>query len=93
MRYQLRKGIVKTQICGVQMLLCTRAAAGDGPPVRHLNLLESFCVEACVKQMPEENLEKAFQILTKKEDAEIKQMISDICGKLVEETWLVENEA
>lgn len=93
MRYQLCPGVVKTQICGVNLLMRTRAAAVNNIPARHLNLLEAFCVEAVIKQLPPENLEKAFQILTKKEDNDIRQMIDEMHAKLIEEGWIAAEDA
>lgn len=85
MRYKVRPGIVRAQICGVYLLIPDRAASEACPYIRRINLLLSAAVEVIEKGQPIEKIYTIYRILTKRPEEEIRQKVdrqlADLCDK------------
>ncbi len=85
MRYKVRPGVVRAQICGAYLLIPDREASEACPYVQRINLLLSAAVEVLEKGQPMENIYTMYRILTKRPEEEIRQKVdrqlADLCDK------------
>lgn len=89
MNYKIRHGIIRTKICGVQMLVPTREASEKCPNVMQLSLISSIVWETIEKNMPMEKAHQACKILLRKSDEEVDARIKTIIDHFCEKGFLV----
>lgn len=92
MHYVLRPGIVKTQICGVYLLIPNREASISCPNVRRMNLLLAATVEIIEKGEPIEKAYTVYEILAKKTPEEAKRIVNSNLEQLCESGFLIKVE-
>ena len=76
MNYKPRPGVVLTQICGVSLLIPTRAAYQDCPSIHRLSLLWAA----------------TWGLLTKKTDDEIRARLDKFCLEMYEKGYMIAEE-
>ena len=91
MRYQPRPGVVLTKLCGMRVLIPSRAASAYCAAIRPLPFLWAAVWELLGQEDADEKIMKVYRILTKKTDQEIKKDIDQLCKTLFEQGYLVEN--
>ena len=84
MKYRIRSGIVKAEICGSHYLIPTRKASEECSQILRLSLLTMASWELLEKHR-EQDIYRVYEILTKKPADEVRetvdQMLSDLCAK------------
>ncbi|MBO4848192.1 MAG: hypothetical protein J5586_03465 [Clostridia bacterium] len=92
MKYKLREGIVQTKICGVFLLVPTRAASESCPHIQKVGLLLYSAIELLERGEPIEKIYQMYQILTKKSDEEVRELVDGQLETLREKGFLVAAE-
>lgn len=92
MRYILRPGIVRTQICGAYLLIPDRMASEVCPHIQRLSIIMASAVEFIDKGEPYEKAYKISEILQKKSEEEAKDYIDTMCADLCEKGFLIRVE-
>lgn len=90
MAYKARPGIVLTNICDVPLLIPTRAASESCPHIMRLSLLSTIVWKTIAEDMPMEDAVRAFQILLKASEEEVKARIQKIADELYAKGFLIE---
>ena len=95
MKYKCRPGIVLSHICGVRLLIPTRAASAFCPYPVQVSFIGAVCWEAIQRGNDPNTMYKAYQILSKKSDAEVHKKIDSLLAQLCEKGFLmaVEDDA
>ena len=91
MAYELRSGIVFTNICGEYLLIPNRQASEQCRTIKRLNLIGAALIETVIKKEPIEKVEKVYEILGKKTPEEAAQKVIEMAEKLYQEGYLVES--
>ena len=92
MRYVLRPGMVRTQICGVYLLIPDREAAESCPHIQRMNLIMASTVEFIEKGEPYEKAYVISEILQKKSKEEAQAYIDTMCANLCDKGFLIRVE-
>lgn len=92
MRYQARPGVVLTKLCGLRVLIPSRAASAYCSTIRPLPLLHAAVWELLGQDDADEKIMKLYRILTKKPDSEIREELNKLYKSLYEQGFLVETE-
>lgn len=92
MRYKIRPGITRTNICGVQVLVPTRKASEACPSLMRLNLISSIVWETIEKDLPMEKAKQACKILLRKPDNEVDARVQKILDHFYEKGFLIREE-
>ena len=90
MRYQPRPGIVLTKLCGMRVLIPSRAASAYCATIRPLPFLWAAVWELLGQEDADEKIMKVYRILTKKTDREIREELDRLCKSLCEQGFLLE---
>ena len=91
MAYELRPGIVFTNICGEYLLIPNRQASEQCRTIKRLSLIGAALIETLKKKEPIEKVGKVYEILGKKSPEEATQKIMELAEKLYQEGYLVES--
>ena len=91
MRYQIRPGIVRTQICGAYYLIPTRKAADDCPSIMRLSIFTASAWELLEKDR-EQDIYRVYEILTKKTAEESRAHVDKLLADLCARGYLIEAE-
>ncbi len=91
MRYQIRPGIVRTQICGAYYLIPTRKAAEDCPSIMRLSIFTASIWELMEKER-EQDIYRLYEVLTKKTAEESKEYVEKQLADLCAKGYLIEVE-
>ncbi len=89
MKYRIRPGITLVRICGVSLLIPTRAASQDCPLIMRLSLPVVLVWEGMNKGMPDEKLCQVFQTMLHKTEDEARQFINQVRAGLCEKGYLI----
>ena len=85
MKYKAREGVVLTKLCGMNVLIPTRAAFDSCHTIQPLPLLWAATWDCLAKGKPTEEIIQVHQILTKKSREEIvsklEQFYEDLANK------------
>ena len=92
MHYIVRPGVVRTQICGVYLLIPDRKASEACPGVQRINFLLSAAVEELEKGHPVDNIYSFYRILSKKPEEEVRSKIDGILADLCDKGFLIRME-
>ncbi len=95
MKLITRSGIVPVSICGVRMLIPTRAASEACPHMLRLNLITAMIWNGIEKGAREDEIKNAIGVLTKKPAEDVDALWEGIVNGLVDRGFLlrVEDEA
>ena len=91
MQYKPRPGIVPAKICGLHVLIPTRAAYDHCKSIIRLPKLWAITYDMITKEEPEENMIRLHKILTKKPEEEIKRRIDHFCEELAKNGFLIKD--
>ena len=95
-QYEVRPGIVKTEICGVRLLVPTRQASEACPGVLRLNMIADFAwTILCKTDDPGEAVEKIRKVvalLSKAPDDVVIKRVERLLSELCERGFLIETE-
>ncbi len=89
MKYKPRPGIVYTKICGVGILIPTRAVFHICDRAEALNGLQDAAWRSLCNGNSVENLIRGYQILKKCSEAEAAEYFASFCGRLCERGFLL----
>ena len=92
MKLITRPGIVPVTICGVRLLIPTRAASEECPHMLRLNLLTTMIWNGLEKGKSPEEIRQALQILTKKPDQDVDALWERTVGGLLDKGFLIRVE-
>lgn len=92
MKYKVRPGIVRADICGAHLLIPNREASEACPHVMSISLLTAGLWEGLSKSNSTENIYKLYKILLNKPDEEIRQIVDKQLLKLYEKGFLLQAE-
>lgn len=92
MRLSARPGIVFTKICGVRLLIPTRAASESCPHIFQLNLISAIIWGSIEKNLPVDEAKKAIGTLTKKTEEEVDALWDSTVKVFLERGYLVPAE-
>ena len=92
MKYKVRPGVVKVQICGSYLLIPTRAAASSCKEIIQLKLLQTMGWELLSAGRPVDEVYKMFSIFTKKPEEENRRMVDTFLENLYEKGFLIKEE-
>ena len=94
--YKIRPGIVKTEICGVRLLVPTREASKECPHVLRLNMVHDFAWSILSRaEDPAEglaNVRKMVALLSKAPDDVVVEKVGQLLSGLCEAGFLIETE-
>lgn len=93
--YKIRPGIVKTEICGVRLLVPTRAASEECPHILRLNMIYDFTWSILTKADGDEgveNVRKMIALLSKAPDDVVEEKVNQLLSGLCEKGFLIETE-
>lgn len=85
----IRPGIVQVSICGVRLLIPTRAASEQCPHMLRLNLLTTMIWNGMDKGKSPEEIKKAIRILTNKPEQDVDALWERTVNRLLEEGFLI----
>jgi hypothetical protein len=95
-QYKVRPGIVKTEICGVRLLVPTRQASEACPGVLRLSMMTDFAwTLLCNTEDPGEAVEKIRKVvalLSKAPDDVVIERVDRLLSGLCEKGFLIETE-
>ena len=92
MRYEPRPGIVLTKLCGMRVLIPSRAASAYCTTIRPLPMLWAAVWELLGQEDADEKIMRLYRILTKKPDQKIREELDQLLGSLYEQGFLIEKE-
>lgn len=92
MNYQPRPGVSLVSICGMPVLVPTRAAYEHCRQIQKIPLMWAILWEALSQGKPLDQVVEANCILTRKSEAEVRQKLDGICRALCEKGYMVETE-
>ncbi len=92
MTYRTRPGIVKTEICGVHLLVPTREAAELCPNILRLKLTHAIVWDIISREGPVEDICRVFSILTKKPDKEVRTRVQKLLDDFCEKGFLIRTD-
>lgn len=92
MNYRVRPGVVLTKICGVYLLIPTRAAAEHCPQIIRLSIPLLILWQGIDKGMPFERFSPIFQEMMRKSESEADEVVDRCVQKLVEGGYLIAEE-
>ena len=90
MNYRPRPGIVKTKLCGMQVLIPQREASAFCDSIKRLPLIWSVAWEAFSNGVSVENFLPIYQAFMKKSPEESRQNVELFCKSMVEHGFLIE---
>lgn len=92
LQYKKRPGIVLENICGVHVLIPTRAAYKDCPTLRTLPLLWAATWDLIGKDDAEYKIMRLHKILTKKPDQEIEKNCSEFFEYMEQAGFIIKDQ-
>ena len=92
MRLITRPGIVFATICGVRLLIPTRAASESCPNIFQLNLISAIIWGSIEKNLPVDEAKKAIKALTKKTEEEVDALWDSTVQAFLERGYLIPAE-
>ena len=93
MNYIPRPGIVRTEICGVKVLIPSRLAAKECASILPISFFGAVIWAGIETDQPIENVLRICRLLTKKSDEELIAGIEEYCAKLVEKGYALPKPA
>ncbi len=90
MNYQPRPGIVKTTLCGMQVLIPSREASAYCGSIQRLPLIWSVAWEAFSNGMTVENFIPIYAAFTKKGTEACRENLELFCRTMVERGFMLE---
>lgn len=85
MKYKTNPAVVKTKICGMDLLIPTRAAFPGCRAVHYLPWFWSQAWDALEKGLPVENLIKGYQLISRKPEelarSEFRDFLETLCAE------------
>lgn len=92
MCYKLRPGVVTSKICGVYLLIPTRAVSEFCPGVQRVSLLLYAALELLERGEPMEKIYKMYEILTKQSPDAVKARVDGLLLDLYNKGFLIVTE-
>jgi hypothetical protein len=92
MKLVTRPGIVHVSICGVRLLIPTRAASEQCPHMLRLNLLTTMIWNGLDKGKSPEEIKNAIRILTKRPEQDVDNLWVRTVNSLLEKGFLIRVE-
>lgn len=93
MKYQTNPAVVKTTVCGMDLLIPTRAAFPECRAIHYLPWFWSQAWDAIEKGRPIENLIKGYQLITRKPEELARSEFQTFLDTLCAEGHLIIEEA
>ena len=93
MNYKPRPGIVCAQLCGMNVLIPSRAANAHCTTILPLSLIGSIIWTGIEKDYPIEKVLEVYHIFSKKPDEELIEKIDEYCQKLADKGFAIPKDA
>lgn len=93
MNYKPRPGIVCAQLCGMNVLIPSRAANAHCTMILPLTLIGTIIWTGIEKDYPIEKVLEVYHIFSKKPDEELIEKIDEFCKKLVDKGFATPKDA
>ena len=93
MNYKPCPGIVCAQLCGMNVLIPSRAANAHCTTILPLSLIGSIIWTGIEKDYPIEKVLEVYHIFSKKPDEELIEKIDEFCKKLVDKGFATPKDA
>lgn len=93
MNYKPRPGIILVQLCGMNVLIPSRAANAYCTTILPLTLIGSIIWTGIEKDYSIEKILEVYRIFSKKPDEELIAKIDEFCQKLQKRGFVIPKEA